>query len=95
MKRRKFITLLGGATMAPSLAARAQTAERVRRIGVWIGVGANDFQAQLRATAFLHGLRELGWIEGRNIRIDFRWDASDVNRGDVIAKELIGLALRR
>jgi putative tryptophan/tyrosine transport system substrate-binding protein len=71
MKRRDFITLLGGAAMWP-LAARAQQAGRVRRIGVLMGFPESDPEAQLRVAAFREGLQKLGWTEGRNIRIDTR-----------------------
>ena len=66
MKRREFITLLGGATAWP-LAARAQQPERVRRIGVLMNIAADDAQAQSRMEAFLHGLQPLGWSVGRNL----------------------------
>ena len=69
MRRREFITLVGGAATAWPLAARAQQAERMRRIGVLMGV-ADDAQGQVRVKAFQQGLQELGWIEGRNVRID-------------------------
>jgi len=69
MKRRGFITLLGGAAVAWPLAARAQQGERMRRIGVLMGV-ADDAEGQVRVKALQQGLQELGWIEGRNVRID-------------------------
>ena len=71
MRRRAFITLLGGAAAWP-LAARAQT-KPMRRIGVLMGLVANDPEAQSRVTAFENGLRELGWVKGRNVSIDYRW----------------------
>ena len=71
MKRREFITLLGGAAVAWPLAARAQQGERMRRIGVLIGVSGPDGQA--RATALAQGLSALNWHEGSNLRIDWRW----------------------
>ena len=89
MKRREFIAALGGAAAWPMVVS-AQPAEC--RIGVWVGVRQNDSEAQPRVTAFQQGLRELGWIEGQNTRIDFRWGASDSNRLEAAAKELIGLA---
>ena len=67
MRRREFITLLGGAAAAWPLAARAQQGERVRRIGVLMNTGADDPQSPLRLAAFLQGLSELGWIDGRNV----------------------------
>jgi putative ABC transport system substrate-binding protein len=72
MKRREFITLLGGAAAWP-LAARAQQRERVRRIGVFMPGMADDPESEARNAAFLQGLGELGWIVGRNVRIDYRW----------------------
>jgi putative ABC transport system substrate-binding protein len=92
MRRREFITLLGASAAAWPLAARAQQTGAIRRIGVWVGVGEHDPEAQPRVAAFQQGLRELGWIEDRNIRIDFHWDTSDVSRRDITAKELIDLA---
>ena len=79
MKRREFITLLGGATAWP-LAARAQQAERMRRIGVLMSLVADDKQGQARLAAFLQGLQELGWTDGRNVRIDVRWGTGDAGR---------------
>jgi putative tryptophan/tyrosine transport system substrate-binding protein len=77
MKRRAFITLLGGAAAAWPLAARAQQAgEHMRRVGVLMSV-ANGPEGQARLAAFLNGLRQAGWIEGRNVRIDQRWGAGD------------------
>ena len=79
MKRREFITLLGGAAAWP-LAARAQQPERMRRIGVLMTVAADDPEGQARIAAFLQGLQELGWTDGRNVRIDYRWVAGDADR---------------
>ena len=72
MRRREFITLLGGAVAWP-LTARAQQAARMRRVGVLTALPQNDPEAQPRMTAFEAGLRELGWVEGRNLRLDYRW----------------------
>jgi putative ABC transport system substrate-binding protein len=69
MRRRDFISLLGGATAWP-LAARAQQPERIRLIGVLVATAADDPEGQARITAFRQGLRELGWTEGRDVRID-------------------------
>ena len=91
MKRREFITLLGGAAAWP-LAARAQQRERVRRIGVFMPGVADDPEYQARNAAFLQGLGELGWIVGRNVRIEYRWGAGDVERYRTIAAELVALA---
>src|SRR5262245_10284859 len=67
MRRREFITLLGGATATWPLAARAQQRERMRRVGVLMAIAADDPQAHRRMTAFVQGLQELGWADGRNI----------------------------
>ena len=74
LKRREFITLLGGAAAWP-LAARAQQGERMRRIGVLMTTAANDPEGQARIAAFLQELQQLGWTDGRNVRIDVRWAA--------------------
>jgi putative ABC transport system substrate-binding protein len=90
--RRHFITFLGGAAAWP-LAARAQQGNRVRRIGVLMALAADDPQSQIRIAGFLQGLQELGWVVGRNIRIDPRWGAaesSDVRQK--YARELVSLA---
>ena len=71
MRRRQFITLLGG-TAAWPLVARAQQAERIRRIGVLMNLAAEDPESQRRVTAFVQGLQELGWTDGRNVRIETR-----------------------
>jgi len=92
MKRREFITLLGGAAVAWPLAARAQQPERMRRIGVLMSVAANDPEGEARLTAFLQGLQQLGWTDGRNVRIDIRWGAGDPDRYRRYAAELVALA---
>ena len=74
--RRKFLATLGGVAVAWPLAARAQQGERMRRVGVLMSV-ANGPEGQARLAAFLNGLRQAGWIEGRNVRIDQRWGAGD------------------
>jgi putative ABC transport system substrate-binding protein len=79
MKRRTFIALLGGAAAWP-LAAWAQQGERVRRIGVLMNVAADDPEGQARLTAFVQGLQQLGWTDGRNVRIDYRWGGGDADR---------------
>ena len=89
MKRRKFITLLGGAAAWP-LAARAQQGERVRRVAVMSGLVESDPETPLRVVAFRQALGKLGWSEGRNLVIDFRWGAGDPSLMRVHAKELIG-----
>jgi ABC-type uncharacterized transport system substrate-binding protein len=90
MKRREFITLLGGAAVWP-LAARAQHGERARRVGVLVQFAEAEPLAQRFLAALTQGLRDLGWIEGRNIRIDSRWDARTADQARVGAIELIGL----
>ena len=79
MRRREFITLLGGTAAAWPLAARAQQGERMRRIGVLMGLAADDPEAQARLAAFLQGLQQLGWTVGRNVRIEYRWGAVDAD----------------
>ena len=80
MKRREFITLIGGAVAWP-LGARAQQVERMRRIGVLTYIPADDAEGQARLAAFTQALSQLGWSEGRNLRIDARWaNAGDVQR---------------
>jgi ABC transporter substrate binding protein len=80
MKRREFIRLLGGAAAAWPLAARAQQAERMRRIGVLYILGPDDQEAHLRSTVFERSLQQLGWTVGRNLQIDYRLAAGDPDR---------------
>src|SRR5262249_12474604 len=89
--RRKLITLLGSAAAWP-LAARAQQPERMRRIGVFMSLVADDKEGQARLAAFLQGLQELGWTDGRNVRIDVRWGAGDADRNRRHAADLVALA---
>ena len=91
IKRRDFITLLGGAAAWP-LAARAQPPERMRRIGVLMNVEADEPVGQPRIAAFVEGLQQLGWTDGRNVRIDTRWPGGDPDRVRKYAAELVGLA---
>ena len=90
--RRRFITLLGGATAWPLAARAQQPGGRMRRIGVLTGFSEDDREAQRRVTAFLGRLRELGWTDGRNVRIDYRWGAGDASRIRAYAAELVRLA---
>ena len=92
MNRRAFITLLGGATVACPLGARGQQAERMRRIGVLMPLAADDLEGRARLTAFMQTLQQLGWADGRNVRIDTRWGG--LNAGDIrkFAAELVELA---
>ena len=92
MKRREFITLLGGAAAAWPLAARAQQGERMRRVGVLMPMDADSPDGQARLAAFLQGLQQLGWEVGRNLRIDLRWAAGEVDRNRKYAAELVALA---
>jgi putative ABC transport system substrate-binding protein len=92
MRRRGFISLVGGAAAAWPLAARAQQPERMRRIGVLMGHAENDSEAQAWVAAFREGLQKLGGTEGRNIRIDTRWAAADVDLMQRFANELVALA---
>src|SRR5436305_14618560 len=73
MRRREFITLVGGSVAAWPLVARAQQSERIRRIGVLMASAADDSESQARIAGFLQGLQQLGWVDGRNVRIDTRW----------------------
>jgi putative tryptophan/tyrosine transport system substrate-binding protein len=91
VKRREFITLLGGAVASP-LAARAQQSEATPRIGVLMTLAETDSEGQLRVAAFRQELQKLGWIEGRNIRFEHRWAAGDAQRLRAYAQELVGMA---
>jgi putative tryptophan/tyrosine transport system substrate-binding protein len=91
VKRREFITLLGGAAAAWPLAARGQQAERVRRVGVLMAVAESDADVRSGVALFQQRLQELGWNDGRNIRIDYRWGDADADRIQALAKELVGL----
>jgi putative ABC transport system substrate-binding protein len=90
IKRREFITLLGGAAAWP-LVALAQQPERMRRIGVLMSLAADDKEGQARLAAFLQRLQELGWIDGRNVRVDTRWVAGDSDRARKYTAELVAL----
>src|SRR5271168_5218891 len=91
MKRRDVITLLGGAAAAWPRVARAQQPERMRRIGVLLSAAEGDPESQAQIAAFREALQQLGWTEGRNVRIDYRWavDQQALRRG--FAKELVAL----
>jgi putative ABC transport system substrate-binding protein len=91
MKRREFITLLGGAAAWP-LAARSQQPEQLRLIGVLMNRAADDADGRARLASFQQAMKDLGWSEGRNIRIDIRWGENDVNRTGKYAAELVALA---
>src|SRR5262249_20132370 len=91
MKRREFITLVGSAAASWPLAARAQQVDRMRLIGVLMHLAADDPEGQARVMAFVEGLQQLGWTDGRNVRIEIRWGANDADR-DRYAGELVALA---
>jgi len=92
MKRRAFITLVGGATVAWPIAARAQQSERVRRIGVLMNLTADDLEASARLTALAQGLQQLGLTVDRNVRLDYRWGAVDADSSRRYAAEMVALA---
>src|ERR1019366_4291191 len=92
MRRREFIVLRGGTAAAWPQAARAQQTERMRRIGVLMSDAANDPEGQARVTVFVQALQQLGWTDGRNMRIDVRWGAVDADRYRKYAEELVALA---
>ena len=92
MRRRDFIRAISSAVAAWPIAARAQQPERVRRIGVLMPGTADDAELKARIAAFQQGLRELGWTDGRNVRIDVRWGAGDADRIRSSAAELVALA---
>jgi ABC-type uncharacterized transport system substrate-binding protein len=91
MRRREFITALGGAAAWP-LAARAQQGERMRRIGIVTGISADDPESKARVTAFLQELQRLGWTEGRNVRIEFRGGAGEIAATQEHVRELVARA---
>jgi hypothetical protein len=91
MRRREFIAGLGGAVAAWPLAARAQQPDRVGRVGVLMAFDETDPEGKARLSAFTQGLSELGWIDGRNLRMDVRWLAGNFDRTRIFAKELIDL----
>ena len=95
IRRREFITLLGGAAAMSSslwpLAARAQQPNRMRSIGVLFALAEDDPENKARLAAFRQGLERLGWSEGRNVRIDYRFASASAERAQVLAKELVAL----
>jgi ABC-type uncharacterized transport system substrate-binding protein len=90
MKRREFITLLGGVAAWP-ITANGQQLTRIRRVGLLTGLAQNDTEAQTRIKAFQQRLQELGWTEGQNVQIEYRWAAGNVGRTRVYAAELVAL----
>ena len=91
MRRRDFIKVIAGSATSWPLAARAQQSERMRRIGVLLPWAADDAVFQTRMAAFLGGLQQLGWTDGRNVRIDTRWSAGDADLIRKYAGELVAL----
>jgi hypothetical protein len=89
MRRREFITLLGGAMAAWSLAARAQQSGRIPRVAVLMATAESDPEIKARVNAFRQGLDELGWTDGRNIRIEYRFAAGDATQLQAYAAELV------
>jgi putative tryptophan/tyrosine transport system substrate-binding protein len=92
MRRREFITLLGGAAVTWPLTARAQQPTGMRRIGALMNLAADDPQSSVEMAAFVGGLQERGWTLGGNVRIEYRWGAGDANRYRSYAAELVALA---
>jgi putative ABC transport system substrate-binding protein len=90
MRRREFIAGFGSVVVWPH-ASRAQQPERVRRIGMLISLDENDPEEKLRLSAFTQALANLGWTDGRNVRMDLRWAGGDINRMRALAQELVGL----
>ena len=93
MKRREFITLIGGTAAAWPLAARAQRADQMRRIGVLMSIADGDLVARGRVAAFEERLRSLGWSMGQNVHVDWRWAAGDPNRMKAYAAELVAMKM--
>ena len=91
MRRRDFIKVIAGSASAWPLLAHAQQGERVRHIGVLISLAAEDKEGQARLAAFLQGLQELGWIDGRNVRVEIRWGSGDGERARKYVVELVAL----
>src|SRR5271154_2062727 len=91
MRRRDFITLLGAAAAAWPLAARAQSGEPMRGVGILLPYPEGDGDGQVFVAAFQRGLQDLGWTEGRNIRFDIRWTGGDPDKARTFAKKLIGM----
>ena len=91
MRRREFITLVGSAAACRPLGVRAQQSERIRRIGVLMNLSETDSEGRARIAAFREGLNKLGWLEGRNIQIEYRWAAGNPERIRAFAAELVAL----
>src|SRR5258706_9495665 len=91
IKRREFVSLLGGATVAWPLVALAQKPDRMRRIGVLMSLDENDIEGKAQLSGFTQGLADLGWSNGSNLRMEGRWGGGDVIRIRTFAKELVAL----
>jgi putative ABC transport system substrate-binding protein len=91
MKRREFVTLLGGTALAWPLAVRAQQPERMRRIEVLVSSAVEDSYGQARVSGFRESLAKEGWTEGHNVKIDTRWGITDRSRAQELAKEIVAL----
>jgi putative ABC transport system substrate-binding protein len=92
MRRRDFIRAIAGSSVAWPLVTEAQQSQKMRRLSVLMSTAADDQESMARYTAFLQGLQELGWTDGRNVRIDVRWGAGDAERMRKYAAELVALA---
>lgn len=95
MRRREFITLLGGVAAAWPLTSRAQQAERMRRVGVLMASEETDTRPKVWLSQFTQGLTELGWVNGRNLLMDVRWAGNDVDRMRMFAKQFVNQQPRR
>jgi putative tryptophan/tyrosine transport system substrate-binding protein len=91
MRRRELITLLGGVALSWPLAARAQQRDQLRRIGILFGLAETDPEARTWDASFRKRLAELGWTDGRNVRIEVRWTGGSMDRTKQFANELVGL----
>ena len=91
MQRREFITFVGSAAATWPLSARAEQSERMRRIGWLVGLRENDSEAQRRTAAFVQELERLGWTQGRNVEIDYRWLSDSIERNKTYAQELAAI----
>jgi hypothetical protein len=91
LKRRQFITLIGGAAAWP-LAARAQQPDHMRRIGVLMILAADDTESSARVAALTQALQQLGWMAGRNVQVEYRWGADSGGQARAVAAELVALA---
>jgi putative tryptophan/tyrosine transport system substrate-binding protein len=92
MRRREFVTLIGGAAVALPLGARAQQMERMRHVGVLINTADDDPETQIRIAAFQAAMEQFGWAQGRNVQIDYRWSVGDIERARTAASELLRLS---